>query len=233
MASRPLRSECSPWVPLWRPEGREAPRAPEGPLHGGDPPAADRALRLHLLDADPADREGHPQHGRRRRQAGLQGAEGRPGPARDDRRAAAERAPREEVDRGLQTARGDARRRRRDAARGPLLRVPRPAHLDRDPPHPRLPRAVLPLLRRPRQLLDGGPRTDHLPRDRLRRDRPRARPGHHDHHLRAHRRGGLCAALRAGDALLHLRPARGVRRGRRRRHRRQRERRHRDQEARD
>ncbi len=98
-----------------------------------------------------------------------------------------------------------------DPAPGALLRVPRPADLDRDPPYPRLPRPARPLVRRPRQLLDGGARTDHLPRDRLRRDRPGARAGHHDHHQRAHRRGGLRAALRAGDALLHLRPAGGVR----------------------
>ena len=58
-----------------------------------------------------------------------------------------------------------------------------------------------------------------FPGDRLRRDRPGARPGHHDHHLRAHRCGGLYAAHGAGDALLHLRPARGVRRGRRRQQR--------------
>ena len=57
----------------------------------------------------------------------------------------------------------------------------------------------------------GVPRTDHLPRDRLRRDRPGARAGHHDHHQRAHRRRGLCAAVRVGDALLHLRATSGVR----------------------
>ena len=44
--------------------------------------------------------------------------------------------------------------------------------VDRDPAHPRLPRPEPALVRRPRQLLDGRPRADHLPRDRLRRDRP-------------------------------------------------------------
>ena len=53
--------------------------------------------------------------------------------------------------------------------------------LDRDPAHPRLPRPEPALVRRPRQLLDGRQGADHLPGDRLRRDRPGARPGHHDH----------------------------------------------------
>ncbi len=44
-------------------------------------------------------------------------AEGRDRAARDDRRPAAERAPRAQVDRRVQTARGHARRRRRDASR--------------------------------------------------------------------------------------------------------------------
>ena len=37
-------------------------------------------------------------------------------------------------------------------------------------------------VRRPRQLLDGHARADHLPRDRLRRHRPGAGPGHRHHH---------------------------------------------------
>ena len=77
---------------------------------------------------------------------------------------------------------------RGDAARRARLRVPRPPGLDRDPPDPRLPRTEPALVRRPRQLLDGRQGADHLPRDRLRRDRPGARPGHHDHDERRQRR---------------------------------------------
>ena len=40
------------------------------------------------------------------------------------------------------------------------------------PAHPRLPRPEADVVRRPRQLLAGRPRADHLPRDRLRRGRP-------------------------------------------------------------
>ena len=61
------------------------------------------------------------------------------------------------------------------------LRVPRPADVGRDPADPRLPRAQPALVRRPRQLLAGRPRADHLPRGRLRRDRSGPRPRHHDH----------------------------------------------------
>ena len=57
------------------------------------------------------------------------------------------------------------------------------------------------LVRRPRQLLDGRPRADHLPRDRLRRDRPGPRPRHHDHDDRADRRRGLRAARGARHAV--------------------------------
>ena len=70
----------------------------------------------------------------------------------------------------------------RHAAPRAHVRVPRPADVDRDPAHPRLPRPQRALVRRPRQLLDGRPRADHLPRDRLRRDRPGARPRRDDHH---------------------------------------------------
>ena len=38
---------------------------PEDPLPGGDPPGADRALRLLLGDAGAEAREDHPEHGRR------------------------------------------------------------------------------------------------------------------------------------------------------------------------
>ena len=88
-----------------------------------------------------------------------------------------ERAPRAQVDRQLQAARGHARRRGGDAARRAHVRVPRPPDVGRDPADPRLPRAQPALVRRPRQLLDGRARADHLPGDRLRRDRPGARPG--------------------------------------------------------
>ena len=130
----------------------------------------------------PAHHQDHPEHGRRRRQAGLEDARGRDRAARDDRRPEAQRAPRAQVDRQLQAARGHAGRRRRDAARRALLRVPRPADVDRDPADPRLPRPEPALVRRPRQLLARHPRADHLPRDRLRRDRPGPRPRRHDHH---------------------------------------------------
>ena len=60
------------------------------------------------------------------------------------------------------------------------------------------------LVRRPRQLLDGRARADHLPRDRLRRDRSGARAGHHDHHQRVQRSRGLCAVAGARHA---VRPA--------------------------
>ena len=56
-------------------------------------------------------------------------------------------------------------------------------------------------LRRPRQLEPGHPRADHLPRDRLRRDRPGARARRGGDHHRRHRRGGVRAAGPAGHAL--------------------------------
>ena len=56
-----------------------------------------------------------------------------------------------------------------DPARRAQLRVPRPADVGRDPAHPRLPRHEPAVVRRPRQLLAGGARADHLPGDRLRR----------------------------------------------------------------
>ncbi len=65
-----------------------------------------------------------------------------------DRRPEAERAPRPQVDRQLQAARGHAGRRRRHAARRARVRVPRSPDLDRDPAYPRLPRAA-------RQVFDG------------------------------------------------------------------------------
>ena len=91
--------------------------------------------------------------------------------------------------------------------------------LDRDPPHQRLPRAQPPLLRRPRQLLAGRPRADHLPRDRLRRDRPGPRHRHHHHHLRRLRRRGLRAPPRVRPSLLRRPPPTRIRDPRRRGHR--------------
>ena len=88
-----------------------------------------------------------------------------------------------QVDRGVQTARGHARRPGGHAASRARLRVPRPAGVDRDSPDQGLPRFEPALVRRPRQLHAGREGADHLPRDRLRRDRSGAWPGHHDHHL--------------------------------------------------
>ena len=115
----------------------------------------------------------------------------------------------------LQAARGHAGRRRRDAARRARLRVPRPADVDRDPADPRLPRAQPALVRRPRQLLDGRARADHLPRDRLRRDRPGARARRHDHDDRAAptRRRSRCSRRSACRSPRRAAPAQ--RRGRR------------------
>ena len=144
----------------------------------------------------PEDQEDHAQHGRRRRQAGHQGARGRDRAARDDRRPAPERPPRAQVDRRVQAPRGHAGRRLGDAARRAQLRVPRPPDVGRDPADPRLPRHEPALVRRPRQLLAGRARADHLPRDRLRLDRPDPRPRHHDHDQRAHRPRGVRAARR-------------------------------------
>jgi hypothetical protein len=64
------------------------------------------------------------------------------------------------------------------------LGVPRPVHLDGDPPHPRLPRAQHPQLRRPRQLQSRREGTDDLPRDQLRPrgTDPRHGPDVRDHH---------------------------------------------------
>ena len=114
----------------------------------------------------------------------------------DDRRPAPERAPGAQVDRHLQAPRGDAGRRRGDPAPRPHVGVPRPPDHDRDPAHPRLPRPQPALLRRPRQLLDRGPRAADLPRDRLRLDRrgPRPRRRDHDHGGRPTRRPSSCCS---------------------------------------
>ena len=116
--------------------------------------------------------------------------------AGDDRRPAAQRAPRPQVDRLLQGARGDAGRRLGDPAPGPDVGVPRPPLLDRGAADPRLPRPQPALLRRPRQLLDGRPRAADLPRNRLRLDRRGARPRRddHDHARRPTRRPSSCCS---------------------------------------
>ena len=108
-----------------------------------------------------------------------------------------EHPPRAQVDRQLQAARGDARRASpvtlRDARMYEFLDR---LIVDRDPADPRLPRPQPALVRRPRQLLDRRARADHLPRDRLRRDRPGPRPRRDDHHHRRHRRGGASRCSR-------------------------------------
>ena len=107
-----------------------------------------------------------------------------------------ERAPRPQVDRLLQGARGDAGRRLGDPAPGADVGVPRPPLLDRGAADPRLPRPQPALLRRPRQLLDGRQRAADLPRNRLRLDRRGPRSRHHDHDHGADRPRGLRAAAR-------------------------------------
>ena len=75
----------------------------------------------------------------------------------------------------------------------------RPAAVGRDPTDPGLPGAQPAVVRRSRQLLDGSPGADHLPRDRLRRDRSGAGPRRHDHdHApRPTRRRSSCCACSA------------------------------------
>ena len=172
-----------------------------------------RALRLLERDGGPARPEDHAEHGRGRGQAGHQDARGGPGAARHDRRPAAERAPGPQVDRQLQAARRHARGRERHAAARAHVRVPRPPDVGRDTPHPRLPRALGALVRRPRQLLARDPRADHLPRDRLRLDRPGPRPGRDDHDQRQDRRGGVRAPRGVRHALPEGGPAGRARRG--------------------
>ncbi|CAA9477822.1 MAG: LSU ribosomal protein L5p (L11e), partial [uncultured Solirubrobacteraceae bacterium] len=173
----------------------------EDPIQRRDPPRAHRALRLLVLHAGPEARQGRREHGAGRRQAGLEGPRQRDGAARDDRRPEAERPPRPQVHRPVQGPRRHARRRGRDPARRARLRVPRPPHVGRHPPYPRLPRPQADVVRRPRQLRHGRARADDLPRDRLRRDRRRPRHGHHHRHDRPHRRRGLRAARGLRDAV--------------------------------
>ena len=62
------------------------------------------------------------------------------------------------------------------------------------------------VVRRPRELLDGRARADHLSRGGLRRGGPGPRPGHHDHDHRPERRRGVRAARGARDAIRQRRP---------------------------
>ena len=130
------------------------------------------------------------QHGRRHGQDGLEVLRA----ATEQLATIAGQQPsvrrRPQVDRRLQTARGQSRRVGRDA-RGDrgyefldrLVSIAIPL----DPDF----RGLTPVLRWSRQLLDGRPRADHLPRNRLRPDRPGPRHGHHDHDLRDLRCRGL------------------------------------------
>ena len=116
--------------------------APEGALRRRDPRRALKdELELDSIMQVPKVDEDHAEHGRRRREDRRQGARHRDRGADDDRRPARADAPGPQVDRELQAPRGDGRRRARDAARRPDVRVPRPARLDRAAAHPRLPRA--------------------------------------------------------------------------------------------
>ena len=179
--------------------------------------AAHQPVRLRQPDGGAAAREGDPEHGRRRGQADDLGARGRDRAARGDRGAAAERAARSQVDRLVQGPGGDAGRGGGDPARRPDVGVRRPADLDRDSAHPRLPRAQPALVRRARQLLARDPRAADLPRDRLRLDRRGARARRDDHDQRRDRRGGLRAAARARLPVLRRRGGRARSTTRRRR----------------
>ena len=170
-------------------------------------PALIERFGYSTLHAGAEAREDHPEHGRRRRQAGLEAARRRQRAARDDRRPEAERSaapasrsPQFKVREGMPV--GVSVTLRGERAYEFLDRL----ISGRAPARPRLPRAQADVLRRPRQLLDGPARADHLPRDRLRRRRPGARPRHHDHDVRARptprptrcsRRSGCRSAARA------------------------------------
>ncbi|CAA9465037.1 MAG: LSU ribosomal protein L5p (L11e), partial [uncultured Rubrobacteraceae bacterium] len=192
--------------------------SPEDQVQRRDQAEDDRALRLLLEHAGAPPREDHAQHGRGGGQAGLEDARRRRGAARHDRGPEAQRPPRPQVGRRLQAARGHAGRPRGHAARRARVRVPRPPDVRGDPADPRLPGPEPALLRRARQLLDGHPRADHLPRDRLRRRRPGPGPRRHHHHHRQDGSGGVRAAGGAGHAVRPRHPAEGLpehRRGRR------------------
>ena len=161
-------------------------------------PRADRAVRLLVADAGAASWRRSRSTWASARPSRTRRCSRPRRAARHDRRPEAEHPPRAQVGRRVQAARGHAGRRSGDAARRARVRVPRPADVGRDPADPRLPRPQPALVRRPRQLLHGRARADHLPRDRLRRRRPGARARRDDHDDRGDRRRGL-------------RPARGAR----------------------
>ena len=115
----------------------------------------------------------------------------------------------------LQAARGDAGRRVGHAARrARMYEFLDRLHVDSDPADPRLPRPEPALVRRPRQLLDRHPRADHLPRDRLRLDRPGPRARRHDHDdgARPTRRPSRCSRRSACPSAEEGRPRRAERR---------------------
>ena len=180
---------------------------PEDPLPGGDPPGPDRALRLRLGDAGAEAREDHAEHGRRRGQPGQQGAEGRPGQLatitgqlpsiRRARKSIAAFKLREGMPVGVAvTLRGERSYEFLDR----LISIAIPRIRDFRGLNPRS--------------FDGRgnysigvQRADHLPGDRLRRHRPGARPGHHDHHQRQERPRGVRPARGPGACRS---PARGA-----------------------
>ena len=156
----------------------------------------------------PRLREDHPQHGRRRGQAGHEDARrgrwsssatiaGQKPAVRRARKSIAGFKLREGMPVGVMvTLRGERMWEMLDRLQS--IAIPRIRDF----------RGLEPaLLRRPRQLLDGPARADHLSRDRLRRDRPGPRPERHDHDHGRDRRGGPRAAADAGHAV----PQRGRR----------------------
>ena len=191
---------------------RTDPRA-EDALQRGDPA---RARSSSSATRRPCRRRGSRrsrEHGRRRRQAGLEGARGR-------HRAARARSPA----RSRTCAARASRSRNSSCARAcpsalaVTLRGERAYEfLDRlmsvAIPRIRDFRGLTRHVRRPRQLHARRARADHLPRDRLRRDRPGPRPRHRDHDHGQDRRGGLRPARDARDAVraARARPARPTR----------------------
>ena len=199
--------------------GQAGPAAPEGALRAGDPARAEGAVRvLSSIDAGRRAIEkitlnmgvGDAKQDSNMLDAAMEQLATIAGQKPSVRRARKSIA-------AFKLRDGHAGRRERDAAPRAHVRVPRPADVGRDPADPRLPRSQPALVRRPRQLLDGRPRADHLPGDRLRRDRPGARARRDDHHDGRDRRGGLllCCASSACRSR-----ARGPRARRRRRTRR-------------
>ena len=128
--------------------------------------------------------QGDAQHGRRRGQAGLEDARGRPGAARRHRGPEAEHPARPQVRRAFKLREG------MPVGLTVTLRDERAYEfldrlvVGRDPAPARLPRPEPEVLRRPWQLQHGHQGAGHLPGDRLRHRRSGPRPGHRDHHHR-------------------------------------------------